>query len=173
LKKKSGLVRPQQTARSSSLSASGKTFTTRLGQLLYRANQRNDRRKDRKQASLQSFWSLFSPWSTRDSQGGNPAVFEIVSSPSRYRPQLDHVPRCQKNAAGEKNFFSPRERGGHLFFLAPNLPGLIPVSLGPSKLSSSPRPFAGQVGRISFSPQSLKESQALLLPFSGNTWARS
>ena len=83
-----------------------------------------------------------------------------------YRPQLDHCTRCQKNASGEKFFFSPREGAVVCHSCAANVPGLIPVSLGTVKtlLLAQTLPL-DKVGRISFSPQSLKESQALLSSF--------
>jgi DNA repair protein RecO (recombination protein O) len=94
-------------------------------------------------------------------------VFEIrFLSHLGYRPQLDHCTRCQKNAVGEKFFFSPREGGVICSSCAASLPGLIPVSLGTLKtlLLAQTLPL-DKVGRISFSPQSLKESQTLLSSF--------
>ena len=94
-------------------------------------------------------------------------VFEIrFLSHLGYRPQLDHCTRCHKNAAGEKFFFGPREGGVICSSCAANLPSLIPVSLGTVKtlLLAQILPL-DKVGRISFSPQSLKESRALLSSF--------
>jgi DNA repair protein RecO (recombination protein O) len=83
-----------------------------------------------------------------------------------YRPQLDHCTRCQKRLAGEELFFSPREGGVICSTCAPHLPGLISVSMGTIKtlLLSQTIPLP-KVGRISFSPQSLKESQVILSSF--------
>ena len=94
-------------------------------------------------------------------------VFEIrFLSHLGYRPQLDHCTRCQKNATKENFFFSPREGGVICPVCAANLPGLIPVSLGTIKtLLLAQTLLLDKVGRISFSPQSLKESQALLSSF--------
>ena len=94
-------------------------------------------------------------------------VFEIrFLSHLGYRPQLDHCTRCQKRLSGEKFFFSPREGGVLCPACAAHLPGLVPVSLGTLKtlLLAETLPL-DKVGRISFSPQSLKESQAIFSLF--------
>lgn len=94
-------------------------------------------------------------------------VFEIrFLSHLGYRPQLDHCTRCGKKLSGEKFFFSPREGGVLCSACAAHLPGLVPVSLGTIKtlLLAETIPLE-KVARISFSPQSLKESQALLSVF--------
>jgi DNA repair protein RecO (recombination protein O) len=94
-------------------------------------------------------------------------VFEVrLLSCLGYRPQLDHCTRCQKKLAGEKYFFSPRGGGVICAPCAANLPGIIPVSLGTIKtLLLAQTLTLDKVGRISFSPQSLKESQAILSSF--------
>jgi DNA repair protein RecO (recombination protein O) len=94
-------------------------------------------------------------------------VFEVrLLSCLGYRPQLDHCTRCQEKIAGEKCFFSPRGGGILCAPCAANLPGIIPVSLGTIKtLLLAQTLTLDKVGRISFSPQSLKESQAILSPF--------
>jgi len=94
-------------------------------------------------------------------------VFEIrFLSLLGYRPQLDHCTHCQKKLSGEKIFFSPREGGILCSSCAAHLPSLIPVSLGTIKtlLLAQTIPL-GKVGRLSFSAQSLKESQAILSLF--------
>lgn len=94
-------------------------------------------------------------------------VFEIrFLSHLGYRPQLDPCTRCQKRLRGEKLFFSPREGGVLCSVCATHLPGLLPVSLGTIRtlLLSQTIPL-DKVGRISFSPQSLKESRTLLSLF--------
>ena len=94
-------------------------------------------------------------------------IFEIrFLSHLGYRPQLDHCTRCQKKLSGEKFFFSSPEGGIFCPACAVHLPGLVPVSLGTIKtlLLAETLPLE-KVGRISFSPQSLKESQALLSLF--------
>ncbi len=97
-------------------------------------------------------------------------VFEIrFLSHLGYGPQLEHCTRCRKGLAGERFFFSPREGGVVCPACAPRLPGLVPVSLGTIKtlLLAQAIPL-DKVGRISFSPQSLRESQALLSLFLQN-----
>ena len=94
-------------------------------------------------------------------------VFEVrLLSHLGYRPQLDHCARCQKNISAEKFFFSPREGGVVCPSCAPNLPGLIPISLGTLKtlILAQTLPL-DKVGRLSFSPQVLKESEAILASF--------
>jgi len=94
-------------------------------------------------------------------------VFEIrFLSHLGYRPQLDHCTRCRKSAPGERFFFSSREGGIICPSCAASLSGLMPVSLGTVKtlILAQTLPL-DKVGRISFSPQSLRESQALLSSF--------
>jgi DNA repair protein RecO (recombination protein O) len=94
-------------------------------------------------------------------------VFEVrLLSLLGYQPQLNHCIRCQKGLLGEKFFFSAREGGILCSSCAVDLPGLVPVSLGTIKtlLRAQSIPLE-KVGRISFSPQSLKESQAVLTLF--------
>jgi DNA repair protein RecO (recombination protein O) len=94
-------------------------------------------------------------------------VFEVrLLSLLGYQPQLNHCIRCQKGLSGEKFFFSAREGGVLCPSCAVDLSGLMPVSLGTIKtlLLAQSIPLE-KVGRISFSPQSLKESQAVLSLF--------
>ncbi|MBP1723165.1 MAG: repair protein [Deltaproteobacteria bacterium] len=83
-----------------------------------------------------------------------------------YQPQLDHCTHCQKKLSGERFFFSPLKGGAVCSACAASLSGLIPVSLGTIKtlLLAHTLPLE-KVSRISFSPQSLKESQAILSSF--------
>jgi len=94
-------------------------------------------------------------------------VFEIrFLSHLGYRPQLDHCTQCQKRLSGERAFFSPRGGGVICSTCSAHLPGLLPVSMGTIKtlLLAETLPL-DKVGRISFSPQSLKESQAIFSLF--------
>ncbi len=94
-------------------------------------------------------------------------IFEIrFLSCLGYLPQLDHCTHCQKRLSGERFFFSPRKGGAICCACAASLSGLIPVSLGTIKtlLLAHTLPLE-KVSRISFSPQSLKESQAILFSF--------
>ena len=94
-------------------------------------------------------------------------IFEVrFLSCLGYRPQLDHCTRCQKTLSGERFFFSPREGGVLCPACAAHVPGLVPVSLGTIKtLLLAETLSLDKVGRISFSPQSLKESQAIFSLF--------
>jgi len=80
-----------------------------------------------------------------------------------YRPLLEGCLRCKKALPGGKNFFSVRDGGVLCSSCAGNISGLVPVSLGTIKtlLLAQTIPLE-KVGRISFSPQSLKESKVLL-----------
>ncbi len=94
-------------------------------------------------------------------------IFEIrFLSHLGYRPQLDHCTRCGKKLSGEKFSFSPREGGVLCPSCAAHLPGLVPVTMGTIKtlLLAETIPLE-KVGRITFSPQSLKESQVILSAF--------
>ncbi|HSR13223.1 MAG TPA: DNA repair protein RecO [Thermodesulfobacteriota bacterium] len=94
-------------------------------------------------------------------------VFEIrFLSHLGYRPQLDHCTRCRKGHSAERFFFSSSEGGVLCPSCAGSVPGLLPVSLGTIRtlLLAQTIPFE-KVGRISFSPQSLKESEAVLSLF--------
>jgi len=94
-------------------------------------------------------------------------VFEVrLLSLLGYQPQFNHCTRCQKGLSGERFFFSAREGGVLCPSCAAHLPDLLPVSLGTIKtlLLAQSIPLE-KVGRISFSPQSLKESQAVLSLF--------
>lgn len=94
-------------------------------------------------------------------------VFEVrLLSLLGYQPEFNHCLRCRKSLSGENFFFSVREGGILCAACAANLPGLIPVSLGTAKTLLLARSIPlDKVGRISFSPQSLKESEAILTPF--------
>ena len=94
-------------------------------------------------------------------------VFEVrLLSLLGYQPQFNHCTRCQKGLSGERFSFSPKEGGVLCPSCAANLSGLLAVSLGTIKtlLLAQSIPLE-KVSRISFSPQSLKESQAVLTPF--------
>jgi DNA repair protein RecO (recombination protein O) len=94
-------------------------------------------------------------------------VFEIrFLSCLGYQPQLDQCTHCQKKPSGERFFFSPAKGGVICSACAASLSGLIPVSLGTIKtlLLAHSLPLE-KVSRISFSPQTLKESQAILSSF--------
>jgi DNA repair protein RecO (recombination protein O) len=94
-------------------------------------------------------------------------VFEVrLLSLLGYQPQFNHCTRCQRGLFGERFFFGAKEGGVVCPSCAANLPGLLPVSLGTIKtlLLAQSIPLE-KVGRISFSPQSLKESQAVLTLF--------
>jgi DNA repair protein RecO (recombination protein O) len=94
-------------------------------------------------------------------------VFEVrLLSLLGYQPQFNHCIRCQKGLSEEKFFFSAREGGVFCPSCAVDLSSLVPVSLGTIKtlLLAQSIPLE-KVGRISFSPQSLKESQAVLSLF--------
>jgi len=94
-------------------------------------------------------------------------VFEVrLLSLLGYQPEFNHCLRCRKGLSGEKIFFSVREGGMLCAACAASLPGLIPVSMGTAKTLLLARSIPlDKVGRISFSPQSLKESEAILTPF--------
>ena len=94
-------------------------------------------------------------------------VFEVrLLSLLGYQPLLDHCLRCKRGHSGEKVFFSVREGGVLCPDCAVNLPGLIPVSLGTIKtLLLTQTILLEKVGRVSFSPQSLRESKAILSLF--------
>ncbi len=94
-------------------------------------------------------------------------VFEVrLLSLLGYQPQFNHCTRCQRGLFGERFFFGAKEGGVLCPSCAANLPGLMPVSLGTIKtlMLAQSIPLE-KVGRISFSPQSLKESQAVLTLF--------
>jgi DNA repair protein RecO (recombination protein O) len=96
-----------------------------------------------------------------------PRVFEVrLLALLGYQPLLDHCLRCKKGLAGEKIFFSVREGGVLCPACAVNLPGLVPVSLGTIKtLLLTQTILLEKVGRVSFSPQSLRESKTILSLF--------
>jgi len=94
-------------------------------------------------------------------------IFEVrLLSHLGYQPQLDHCTRCQKRHPGEKFFFGIREGGVLCPSCAANLPGLVPISLGTIKTLQLAQSLPlEKVERISFSVQSLKETQAVLSIF--------
>ena len=94
-------------------------------------------------------------------------VFEVrLLSLLGYQPHLDHCTRCQKFLSDEKFFFGIREGGVLCPSCAAHLPGLVPISLGTVKtlLLAQSLPLE-KVRRLSFSPQSSKESRAVLSVF--------
>lgn len=94
-------------------------------------------------------------------------IFEVrLLSHLGYQPQLDLCTRCQKRLSGEKFFFGIREGGVLCPSCTANLPGLVPISLGTIKTLQLAQSLPlEKVERISFSVQSLKESQAVLSIF--------
>jgi DNA repair protein RecO (recombination protein O) len=96
-------------------------------------------------------------------------VFEVrLLAELGYRPHLDRCTRCQKKIEGEKIFFSAREGGVLCPSCAAHLPGLISVSLGTIKTLHLAQTLPlDKIRRISFSPQSLKESRLILSQFLG------
>jgi DNA repair protein RecO (recombination protein O) len=94
-------------------------------------------------------------------------VFEIrLFSLLGYQPQFNACRRCQKGLSEEKIHFSAREGGVICSSCAGGLPGLIPISLGTIKTLRLAQTLPlEKVGRISFSLQSLKESEAALSHF--------
>ena len=94
-------------------------------------------------------------------------VFEIrLLSHLGYQPHFDYCTRCQRRLAGEKFFFGTREGGVLCPSCAARLPGLVPISLGTVKTLQLAQSLPlEKVRRLSFSPQSLKESQAVLTVF--------
>ena len=94
-------------------------------------------------------------------------IFEVrLLSRLGYQPRLDHCPKCQRGLAGDQFFFSVRGGGILCPVCAAHLPGLVPLSLGTIKtlLLAQTIPLE-KVGRISFSSQSLRESQVILSLF--------
>jgi DNA repair protein RecO (recombination protein O) len=94
-------------------------------------------------------------------------IFEIrLLAHLGYQPRFEPCTRCQHGLAGGNVFFSPKEGGVLCPSCAVNLPGLTPISLGTIKtlLHAQSIPLA-QVRRISFSPQSLRESRDILSLF--------
>jgi DNA repair protein RecO (recombination protein O) len=94
-------------------------------------------------------------------------VFEVrLLSHLGYQPHFDHCTRCQKRLSGENFFFGIREGGVLCPSCAAHLPGLVPISLGTVKTLQLAQSLPlEKVRRLSFSPQSLKESQAVLSLF--------
>lgn len=94
-------------------------------------------------------------------------VFEVrFLSHLGYRPQLESCTRCCKMLSTETSYFSPRDGGALCPACASHVPGLVPISLGTIKtlLLAQTLPL-DKIGRISFSPRSLKESQLILSLF--------
>lgn len=96
-------------------------------------------------------------------------VFEVrLLSQLGYRPHLDRCTRCQKKIGGEKVFFSSREGGVLCPSCASHLSDAISVSLGTIKTLHLAQTLPlDKIRRISFSPQSLKESRLILSQFLG------
>ena len=94
-------------------------------------------------------------------------VFEIrLFSLLGYQPQFDACRRCRKGLTEEKAHFSAREGGVVCPSCSSGLPGLLSISLGTIKtLRLSQTLPLEKVGRISFSLQSLKESEVVLASF--------
>jgi DNA repair protein RecO (recombination protein O) len=83
-----------------------------------------------------------------------------------YQPLFDHCLRCKKGLSGEKVFFNAREGGVLCPACAAYIPELIPVSLGTIRTLSLTQTIPlEKVGRVSFSPQSLRESKTILSLF--------
>jgi DNA repair protein RecO (recombination protein O) len=94
-------------------------------------------------------------------------VFEVrLLSHLGYQPHFDHCTRCQKRLSGEKFFFGIRQGGVLCPPCAAQLPGLVPISLGTVKTLQLAQSLPlEKVRRVSFSHQSLEESQAVLSLF--------
>jgi DNA repair protein RecO (recombination protein O) len=94
-------------------------------------------------------------------------IFEIrLFSLLGYQPQFNACRRCGKTLQGEKIFFNAREGGVRCSSCAAQLSGLIPLSLGTIKTLHLAQTLPlEKVRRISFSGQSLKESEAVLSNF--------
>ncbi len=94
-------------------------------------------------------------------------VFEIrLFSLLGYQPQFGVCRRCQKERAEEKFFFSAQEGGVLCSSCAAPSSGLVPISLGAIKTLRLAQTLPlEKVGRISFSLQSLRESEAVLSAF--------
>jgi len=94
-------------------------------------------------------------------------VFEIrLFSLLGYQPQFNDCRRCQKELTEGKIYFSAREGGVVCSSCAGGLPGLIPLSLGTIKTLRLAQTLPlEKVGRLSFSLQSLQESEAALSRF--------
>lgn len=94
-------------------------------------------------------------------------VFEIrLFSLLGYQPQFTSCRRCQMELAEEKNFFSAKDGGVLCPSCAASRPGLVSISLGAVKTLCLAQTLPlEKVERISFSLQSLKESEAVLSNF--------
>jgi len=94
-------------------------------------------------------------------------IFEVrLLSHLGYQPHFEHCTRCQKHLSGEKCFFGIRQGGVLCPSCAAHLPGLVPISLGTVKTLQLAQSLPlEKVRRVSFSPESLKESQAVLSLF--------
>lgn len=94
-------------------------------------------------------------------------IFEMrILALSGYRPFLDYCLRCKKNLSKEGGFFSPEEGGTICPLCAQNFSRLVPVSLGTIKtlLLAQNLPL-NKISRLTFTPQSLRESEILLSLF--------
>jgi len=94
-------------------------------------------------------------------------VFEIrLFSILGYEPQFGACRQCQKALSEEKLFFSARDGGVFCSSCAARAPGLVPISLGAIKTLRLAQTLPlEKVGRISFSAQTLKESETVLSNF--------
>lgn len=94
-------------------------------------------------------------------------VFEVrLFSLVGYEPQLGLCRRCQKRLTQETVFFDAREGGVLCPSCAAGRSGLLPVSLGTIKTLHLAQTLPlEKIGRISFSQQSIQESEIVLSHF--------
>lgn len=94
-------------------------------------------------------------------------VFEIrLFSILGYEPQFSACRHCRKMLSEEKLFFSAQDGGVLCSSCAARMPGLVSISLGAIRTLRLAQTLPlEKVGRISFSLQSLKESETVLSNF--------
>ncbi len=94
-------------------------------------------------------------------------VFEVrLFSLVGYEPQFHSCRRCQRELADEKIFFSAQEGGVLCFSCTEAKSGLPSISLGTIKTLHLAQTLPlEKIGRISFSLQSIKESEVVLSNF--------
>jgi DNA repair protein RecO (recombination protein O) len=94
-------------------------------------------------------------------------VFEIrLFSLLGYQPQFGFCHHCRRELGEGRIFFSAKDGGVLCSSCAAPLPGLVPISLGAIKTLRLAQTLPlEKVDRISFSLQSLKESEAVLTKF--------